>query len=276
MKKQLVLGASGFLGTSLCELLASEGVDAASRVSGPAERLHHFDIQNLEQIPQDYTHVYHLAAEIPYGSMEVISRSMVEANVGLTERVVQHFPRSRIIFASSVSVYGTPCRDCIDESHPFNQPSAYAMTKLAAETVVSSASDYCILRLPSLYGVGMKQPTFIPRILEQARNHGTIRVFGDGSRKQNYLHVRDAALMFKTAGESNCRGAYNAVAPRSHSNKEVAELVAQLCGAKVVYENEDRSPSYEFSHSRWKEAFGVLPGISLQEGLSELVDANHG
>lgn len=272
MKKQLILGASGFLGKALSELLATEGADAASRVAQNTQRAHHFDIERLEEIPQDYTHVYHCAAEIPYGNMDTMSSSLLEANVSLTQRVRRHFSQSRIIFASSVSVYGSPLTETIDESHPFNQPSAYGMSKLAGETIVRSAESYCILRLPSLYGPGMNQTTFIPRLLKQAQEAGELKVFGKGERMQNYLHVRDAAAMLHAAAHTERNGVFNAVAERSYSNKQIAEQLAELTDSKVSYVGNDTTPSFVFTTALWKEQIAFVPAISIDEGLKELVE----
>lgn len=270
----LVIGGSGFLGSNLCRILHAAGKDVAATVRRRSvESLwvqHQHD--DFATLPDDFDLVYILAAYIPYGEMNSYSPLLIATNLGLPLRVAEHFQRARLVYASSVSVYGTPLWQPITEEHPFNRPSAYALSKLAGEVAVAAHPEQVTLRFSSLYGAGMTAKTFLPLIIEQARQTGRITLIGDGARTQDYLHVQDAARMLMVAGEGKATGIYNAVNGRASSNLEVAQAVAALLpGVEIVFGGEDRTPSCTYSTEHWREFFPAIDPIDLATGVAEMM-----
>ncbi len=270
----MVIGGAGFLGRQLCRLLTESGRDvlcvARRRPEGWAGAL--ADPAELIRLDDAFAEVYLVAAVVPYGRMNAFSLEMNRANVALPLEVVERFARARLVYASSVSVYGQPLCRPIAEDHPFNNPSAYALSKLAGETVVRAHANHAVLRLPSLYGPGMTPTTFLPAIIRQARQTGRITLLGDGARRQDYLHVRDAAAMLAAAGSSGAVGVFNAVSGVAVSNLEVARTVAELAGgAEIVFSGEDATPSCVYAAGKWQAAFSIRPSVALADGLRELM-----
>lgn len=270
----LIIGGSGFLGSRLCRILHATGKDVAATVRRrSAESLWvQYQQEEFDALPDNFDLVYLLAAHIPYGEMNNYSPLLIDTNLGLPLRVAERFQCARLIYASSVSVYGTPLWQPITEEHPFNRPSAYALSKLAGEVAVAAHSDQVTLRFSSLYGAGMAAKTFLPLIIEQARQTGRITLSGDGARTQDYLHVQDAARMLMVAGEGKATGIYNAVNGRARSNLEVARTVAALMpGVKIVFGGEDRTPSCTYSTEHWREFFPAIDPIELATGVAEMM-----
>lgn len=271
----LVIGGSGFLGSRLCRILRAAGKDVAATVRRrSAESLWvQYQQEEFDALPDNFDLVYLLAAHIPYGEMNNYSSLLIDSNLGLPLRVAGRFRRARLVYASSVSVYGTPLWQPINEEHPFNRPSAYALSKLAGEVAVAAHPEQVTLRFSSLYGAGMVAKTFLPLIIEQAQQTGRITLIGDGARTQDYLHVQDAARMLMVAGEGKATGIYNAVNGRASSNLEVARTVAALLpGVQIDFGGEDRTPSSSYSTEHWREFFPAIDPIELATGVAEMIN----
>lgn len=270
----LVIGGSGFLGSTLCGILHAEGrevyaLDHRQNSGLPWEQ---YPAEALDTLHDDFDLIYLLAAHIPYGAMNTFSTPLIQTNLGLPLRVAERFQRARLVYASSVSVYGTPLWLPLTEEHPYNRPSAYALSKLAGEVAVAAHPEQMTLRFSSLYGAGMTARSFLPLIIEQARQMGRITLFGDGSRTQDFLHVKDAARMLVVAGAGSATGICNAVNGRASSNIEAAQIVAALLpGVEIELGGEDRTPSCAYSTDHWCELFPATATTDLGTGLAEMI-----
>lgn len=273
--RSLIIGSSGLLGKALMRHLKSVGQDFAvcNRRHLANLEIMQFQLEELPNIDQSFDVIYLLAAQIPYANMNSYSPALIDANIGLVLDITQQFPESHIVFSSSVSVYGTPTQQPITESHPYNQPNAYGMSKICAESILRAHPSYCILRFSSLYGVEMQTPTFLPLIINQAIKSNEIRLQGDGTRLQNYLCVEDAATMLTVAANSRLKAVVHATANESHSNRQIAEIIASQVGnTKIRYSGTDDSPSFEYSTHRWNQLFGHRTRVPIEEGIKGLIE----
>ena len=274
-KRILIIGGGGFLGKTLCKIFHVDGAAVFSLDDRniDQEDWEQYPAKDLDTLADDFDLVYLLAAHIPYGAMNTFSPTLIQTNVDLSLRVAQRFQGARVIYASSVSVYGTPLWLPMTEEHPYNRPSAYALSKLAGEVAVAAHPDQVTLRFSSLYGAGMTARSFLPLIIEQARLKGEITLFGDGSRTQDFLHVNDAARLLMAAGQGKGTGIYNAVNGHATSNLEAAEIVAGLCpGGKIVFKGEDTTPSTAYSTEHWHAHFPMIEMTDLATGLREMMN----
>ena len=274
MEHVLIIGASGMLGQALTRVLTEEGLspELCSRTRISSTSLVQHDVRDLHMLPKSFDTVFLAAAHIPYGAMEAWSEELIEANIRLPLEVCRLFPESRILLSSSTSVYGLPLVLPITVDHPFNQPNAYGLSKLASESVVIAHGRYAIFRFSSLYGRGMRAPTFLPTIVRDALQSKTIRIHGNGQRRQDYLHYDDAAAMLCLAGRSDASFICNGAAGVSVSNNEVASMVGELVGdVSVNHCGSDASPSFEYSLDPWHRHFDYKPKVELREGLQEMV-----
>ncbi len=276
MSRALVIGSRGFLGRRLVVALHERGVtvQGVSRSPSASEDIPTCRPDELPALADDFDCVYLLAAVIPYGAMDRVTPALIASNISLPQQVVERFPSSRLVFASSVAVYGEPMTAPIGEEHPFCRPSAYGLSKALGERIVAAHENAVSLRFSSLYGVGMTAATFVPMLIRRGREEGQLVVFGDGSRRQDYLHVEDAVRMLMAAGESNRTGLFNAVQGTSATNLEVAQLVSeQLGGIPIEFDGSDDSPSFEYSRVRWDDAFACRPQITINEGIGRMMKA---
>jgi UDP-glucose 4-epimerase len=269
-----VIGSTSFLGGALVRELArgSVQVSVMNRARDPQFAGEQHTLDQLEALDASFEQVFLLAAQVPYGRMNEPSAELTEANVMLPCRVARQLRDCRLIFASSVSVYGTPLELPVTEDHPYHRPSAYGVSKLAGELAVQACREHVVLRFSSLYGPRMRAATFVPRIIRDARQHGRIVLQGDGARTQDYLFVDEAAAMLAAAGRGRQTGVFNAVSGAATSNRDVAAAVADACGGvRIEYQGEDTTPSAAYSRSRWDAAFDPVARVGLREGIARTV-----
>lgn len=198
--------------------------------------------------------------------------ALIEANSELPAELGKRFPNARFVQASSVSVYGSPLQDEITEAHPFNNPSDYGLSKLAGEIGLSAREKLVVLRFPSLYGVGMSNNTFIPRIVQSALCENRITLYGDGSRRQTYLHVEEAARVIADCIERSFSAVINVCPQPSYSNNQVAELISRFTGCNILRHGVDSTPSTNYVSTRYKEYFSHIKSIPIEQGLEEYVN----
>ncbi|NNH75950.1 UDP-glucose 4-epimerase [Nocardia uniformis] len=150
---------------------------------------------------------------------------------------------SRIVFASTGSIYGTPERQPMIEELPDAPPHPYASSKLAAELAVEAAVRGGIigaitLRLLNIAGGSDPDPTrLIPRAIAAALDHTPLTVNGDGTAVRDYLHVDDAALAFVAGldhlSDPGSFRRYNIGSGQGSSILDVAAAVERVTGHAV-------------------------------------------
>lgn len=272
--KCLVIGGSGFLGQHLCRQLLLSGMDVSilDPSQPPTNYGAWFSPAEINSISDLFETVYLLAAHIPYGNMNSFTQELLETNIAMPLKVAEKFRYARLVYISSVSVYGKPIMLPVDETHPFNNPSAYGLSKLAGESAVFAHPNHIVLRISSLYGAGMNTMTFLPQIIKNARHNRQIILLGDGKRKQDYLHVKDAARMIQAAGNSTISGNFNLVNGSPVSNTEAAHTISDILGnVTIIYKGDDQTPDTTFSSHKWQSVFSVLPEVSFSAGIGEMI-----
>jgi len=268
--KILITGANGFLGKNLYKKLINlrHNVDLFD-ISLKVETDNiSFSFNNFKN--RSYDIVFHLASFIPYGKFDRFDFKYIEVNLELTREICDSFKDSKIIFASSVSVYGKPL-EIITENSPFNNPDFYGMSKLLGEFIVQGHSNFAILRFSSLYGVGMNTKTFIPQIIKNAISTKTITIFGDGSRKQDYLHISEAVDYCINAMYIKENNIFLAVKNVAISNLEVAQEVCKHTEANLQFDGTDLNPSFLYNNIKTQTKLNYQPNIDFSSSISELV-----
>lgn len=274
--KVLVIGANGFLGQSIVKecLKKKWKVDCLCHAgigNIPSTCTIFYDSE-LDSMPVDYDTVFLVASFIPHGQYNFASQELFKANIVFPQQVVKKFSSSKIVFSSSISVYGEGVDKVITEQTAFYNPTLYGLTKLAGEITLKFHPKHVIFRFSSLYGKGMYNKTFLPIICKHAKDNQRITLYGDGSRKQNYLHVSDAARLCVLASESESYGIYLGVSSTSYSNKEVAETVTALVpNCDITYTGQDSSKSFLYDNSLTKKTFKWTENVSLRGGIEELL-----
>jgi UDP-glucose 4-epimerase len=257
-KTFLITGSSGFLGGHLSTALMPDAhVVAFLRERDPAQ-----SIPNPDGL-------FHLAAAIQYTGQH--TRQLIESNVLLTEHILGLFNTTRVIFSSTVSVF-EHFNGVIDDNTLPTCSSVYPLSKLWAEALVQQHPSYAIVRFSSIYGSGMKETTFLPRIVNQAINTGEITIWGTGQRKQNYIHVNDALSLLQAAFDNKNNDVFLGTSSESYSNLEVAEIVAGFTGAKIRCIETDYSKSFVYKSGKANDRLGWAAKTGIAEGIKGYIE----
>jgi len=270
----LITGIYGFLGSRLAVKLAERhrviGLYHVNAKLLDSRIIVYNELEQIEIIP-DVIVMCHAA--VSSGSHEEATDVLFDANVGFTEKVVSKFPDTKIIYISSVSIFGND-GNAITENTIDQPQSEYALSKLAGEKLVLKNPRNYVIRLSSLYGKGMKENTLVPNYINQALQRKTISVWGNGDRYQNYIYIEDAIGLVDKA--IDCKSIINypllGVADIEHTNAEVAEVIAKLTGADIMYTGEDKSLSVHYNNELTREALNWSAVTPLADGLKEYIE----
>jgi UDP-glucose 4-epimerase len=211
MKKILITGCSGYIGSHLCKLLENDyeihGLDI-KEPQVPVKKFYQVDITRLFTIPdqtEPYDAVIHLAALVNVGESEQIPMLYYFTNLNGTTNVMNKVPAKNFIFASTGAAEGCA--------------SAYGISKRAAEDCVREMCtthkpmDYTIFRfynvIGSHYGIQPTNPDGLMYNLIKSKKSGSFTIFGndykeswDGTPVRDYVHVMEICTAIKLAIET--------------------------------------------------------------------------
>lgn len=206
MKKILITGNSGYIGSHLCKMLHGQYEVHGLDIQLPKfaiDKFYEQDINRLFDIDTEYDAVIHLAALVRVGESEQIPIRYYITNLNGTMNIVNRVKTKNFIFASTGAA-----QDCT---------SAYGISKRAAEDVVReyctihNPKDYTIFRFYNVVGSDGFDPTNPDGLmynLMKARETGEFTVFGDdyeestdGTCVRDYVHVNEICDALKQAIE---------------------------------------------------------------------------
>lgn len=210
MKKVLITGCSGYIGSHLSKLLEKKyeihGLDIHEPIV-PINKFYQVDINRLFTIPDQtdpYDAVIHLAALVNVGESEKMPIMYYITNLNGTMNVLNKIPTKNFIFASTGAA--ALCE------------SAYGISKRAAEDCVTeyctkhSPKDYTMFRfynvIGSSYGIKPTNPDGLMYNLMQAPQRGSFTIFGndyqtkDGTCMRDYVHVLEICNALEQAIEN--------------------------------------------------------------------------
>ena len=206
VKKILITGSSGYIGSHLTHLLKDEyevhGLDINYPQVSP-HTFYHCDITHQFELPEEFDAVIHLAAKVNVGESEQIPIKYYITNLNGTMNVVNKVKTKNFIFASTGAADG--CE------------SAYGISKRAAEDVVREyytvhkPTPFTTFRFYNVIGSTVVPPTNPDGLmynLMKAKETGLFTIFGsdydvskDGTCVRDYVHVMEICDALKTAIE---------------------------------------------------------------------------
>jgi UDP-glucuronate decarboxylase len=303
MKRILITGGAGFLGSHLCEHLLEHGEDVVcidNFFSGSKDNIRHlFYHPYFELIRHDVIHplfievdqIYHLACPASPIHYQHNPIKTVKTNVmgtinmlGLAKRI-----KARILLASSSEVYGDAKvhpqkEDYWGNVNPIGVRSCYDEGKRVAETLMMDYSrqnrvDIKIARIFNTYGprMAINDGRVISNFIVQALKGEGLTVYGDGKQTRSFCYVSDLiAALVKMMNTENLEGPVNIGNPAEFTVLDLAKKIVKLTGSpsKIVFyplPSDDpvrRCP--DISLARDKLAWE--PRIGLEEGLPKTIE----
>lgn len=307
----LVTGAAGFIGGHLCESLLQSGhrvigVDnfdpATERAIGPRwpsglERNEAFvprqvdirDTAALAGLLRDVSAVVHLAARAGVRQSIADPAAYMSANVEGTASVLEACRAagvSRIVFASSSSVYGNNAELPFREDSPGIPISPYAASKRAAEHLCQTFShlyglSVVVLRFFTVFGPRQRPDLAIYKFTRLITSGMNVQMFGDGSSCRDYTFVSDAtdgvcrALdRLKTSGPGV--EVFNIGQGRPVRLSALIAGIGKLVGVEPAVDVRPEQPGDVRGTcadiSKAAKLLGYGPSVSFEDGLSIFVD----
>jgi len=304
MKKAVVTGGAGFIGSHLAELLVDRGYhitildDLSTGKSANIETLLKkssvefikgsiTDLPLLQKLFKNTSYIFHEAA-IPNVSRSIKNpQASHEVNVTGTLNVLlaaRDNAVNKVVYASSSSVYGdTPTLPKVEDMTT-NPQSPYAVTKLAGEYYcrvfeqVFGLLTVC-LRYFNVYGPrqdpNSQYAAVIPKFISNITKHKPPIIFGDGKQTRDFTFIKDVTEANILAAESDATGIFNIGRGESISINQLAQLTVKIIrngNIKPIYE-EPRPGDIRHSLADITRArtFGYVPIYSLEEGLKETI-----
>ena len=303
MKRILVTGGAGFLGSHLCERLVKEGNDVIcldNYFTGSKDNIRHLlDYDNFELVRHDVTspyyaevdEIYNLACpasppHYQYNAIKTMKTSIYGAMnmLGLAKRT-----KAKILQASTSEVYGDPAIHPQVESYwgnvnPIGIRSCYDEGKRAAETLFmdyhrQNKVDVKIIRIFNTYGPRMRPDDgrVVSNFIMQALKGEDITIYGDGKQTRSFQYVDDLVEgMIRMMASENFTGPVNLGNPREFTMLELAELVLKMTNSKskIIFtplpsdDPKQRKPDITLAKEKLN---GWEPKIRLEEGLIDTI-----
>lgn len=230
MKKVLVTGADGFIGSHLTESLLEKGYEVRAFAyynsfnrwgwldSLPAEKLREIEVftgdirdpNGVREAMEGMEGVFHLAALIAIPFSYHSPDSYVDTNIKGTLNVLQaarELETEKIMVTSTSEVYGTAQYVPIDEKHPFQGQSPYSATKIGADRLAESfyrsfGLPVSIVRPFNTYGPRQSARAVIPTIISQLLAGKEEIRLGSLTPTRDFNYVKDTAAGFIAIAES--------------------------------------------------------------------------
>jgi UDP-glucuronate decarboxylase len=302
MKRILVTGGAGFLGSHLCEKLVEQGHDVVcmdNYFTGMKRNVEHLRGRgNFELIRHDVTmpiflevdQIYNLACpaspvHYQYNPVKTIKTSVMGAinMLGLAKRV-----KARVLQASTSEVYGDPevhpqKEDYWGHVNPIGLRSCYDEGKRVAETLFfdykrQNRVDIRVIRIFNTYGPKMHphDGRVVSNFIVQALQGKDITIYGDGSQTRSFCYVSDLLEgMVRLMEHPTLTGPVNVGNPNEFTIRELAEQVIAQTGSKSKIiskplpsdDPKQRQPDISLA----KRELGWAPTVELKEGLKKTI-----
>jgi nucleoside-diphosphate-sugar epimerase len=280
VRKVLITGSTGFIGTHLERRLVKKGVSTIglSRTNG-------FDILGDRLPLEDIDHVYHVAGLTSVPQSWSDPASYFEANTYGTVRVLDQC-RAAGVSLTYVSgyVYGTPASVPISETMETRPTNPYSFSKLAGEAACRFFGDVFgvsvrILRLFNVYGPGQSDTFLIPTIMRQVLDPRVTEIeVLDLQPRRDYVHVEDVVDILLRAPLLATGSIYNVGSGTSRSVKDVITTCLACAGISKPYREEGRRRGNEVLDvvadiSAIERACGWRPKISFERGILSVLQS---
>lgn len=304
MKKTLITGAAGFLGSHLCDRFIAEGhhvIGMDNLITGdlkniehlfPLERFefHHHDVSTFVHYGGDLDYILHFASpaspidylKIPIETLKVGSLGTLNL-LGLAKE-----KNARILVASTSEVYGDPLvhpqnEDYYGNVSPIGPRGVYDEAKRFMESITMAyhrhhGLDTRIVRIFNTYGSRMRlnDGRVVPAFMGQALRGQDLTVFGDGSQTRSFTYIDDQIEGIYRLLMSDYVEPINIGNPDETTILEFAEEIIKLTGTdqKIVFEPlpQDDPLQRQPDISRAKEILDWEPQVHRSEGLKKVFE----
>ncbi len=299
MKRILITGAAGFLGSHLCDRFVNEGfhvIGMDNLITGDLKNIEHlFKLEQFEFYNHDVTKFVHVPGELDYilhfaspaSPIDYLKIPIQTLKVGAlgTHNLLGLAKEkgARVLIASTSEIYGDPLVHPQTEEYYGNVNTigprgVYDEAKRFQESITMAYHRFHgvetrIVRIFNTYGPRMRlnDGRVIPAFMGQALRGEDLTVFGDGSQTRSFCYVDDEIEGIYRLLMSDYSDPVNIGNPHEITIKDFAEEIINLTGTdqKVIYKDlpQDDPMQRQPDISKAKEILGWEPKVGRAEGM---------
>lgn len=284
----LVTGSNGFVGGIIAEHLKQKhyiiGVGTKEKSSHTVDRYIRWDIArdeiNEDLLPDRIDVIIHAAAN---KDIDDASLDLSYVNCLGTQRVFNLALKKevdKVFYISGAPIIGTPVVHPITEDHPEQPNTMYHATKLAGEVLLNPLNKHGIeninLRVSSPIGPEMPVKSILPLFIKKVMAGENVTINGKGTRRQNYIDVRDIAKTIEKNFEKNdIAGTYLMTSDTTLSNVELAQKCINIIGGSSIIEYTGQpdisdGQNWDYDNAYVKAKLGFKQSYDIDDSIIDI------
>lgn len=304
MKRVLITGAAGFLGSHLCDRFIDDGCEVIGMdnlITGdlkniehlfdsPRFTFYHHDVTTFVHVPGKLDYILHFASPAsPIDYLKIPIQTLKVGALGTHNLLgLAKAKNARILIASTSEVYGDPLEHPQKEEYYGNVNTlgprgVYDEAKRFMESITMAYHRFHgletrIVRIFNTYGPRMRlnDGRVIPAFIGQALRGEDLTVFGDGSQTRSFCFVDDQIEGIYRLLMSDYEYPVNIGNPKEITINQLAHEILQLTGSKVKIHQKplpkDDPTRRKPEITKANELLDWFPLVSRKEGLKRTID----
>jgi len=292
MKRILITGGTGFLGTNLYHQFSNREPNSdiflfSRRTGGNVK-----DFDQVDSAVKDKSLVIHAAAQTYIGAALkgglAENNQFEQTNFRGTQNIIDACTLHKVplIHVSTGEIYGSNINSGqpMKETHPFNpQMGTYAKSKLDADLAIQAGIknglNARIIRPSGMFGLFQTQEKFFPKLINQVKQGKPLTIHGKGDQIRDYSSVEDIAQAIWLIQKLPSGTIVNASNSAPYTLLQMAQLIVQSCkrhglNGKIIHTKDRPNQVQEFiiSHQKLHRLTGWKPKKLLESQIDRMVD----
>jgi UDP-glucose 4-epimerase len=302
MKKCLITGGAGFIGSHIAEHLANEGANIFvldSLRTGFEKNLEGLNVNFIkgdirdeilvEELTKDCETIFHLAALVSVPESLLRTKECIDINTIGTINILESAKKNqncKVILSSSAANYGdNPVLPKLESMSP-EPMTPYAITKLDGEYYLKMYYDQYGVETTSLRYFNVFGPrqnpksayaAAVPIFINKALKNESLSIYGDGLQTRDFIYVKDVVRANLLASQKG-NETYNVALGHSTTILELAEKIIEITNSKSKIEFLQERIG-DIKHSKADPSkfnkLGFKPKYSIDEALKETIEFYH-
>ena len=299
MKKIVITGSSGFIGSSLVQYLYKEGYDKnydivlIDRKINPYgdsysknTKFYQLDINSWLPDLEDVEIVIHLAALAGVRESDKRFKSVMDDNIyasyNIIKKCIDSWKPKKLLLASSSSIYECSENKPKRENSEIKPLSPYGFTKLAMEQMIQMYQNngllkdiqVGIMRIFTVYGPRQRDELAIQAIIDSYLENKTFTLYGDGSQRRDFTYIDDTcSAILHLMNYDYLDGIYNIGTGRNHSINEIISMIGKILNKEIKIKYEEPTiydtmytlaNTVRISDTDWKAEMEFIEGVKKQ------------